>query len=336
MGTIQRYFVNLKQEQKKNYEEKLLLCEKAEEIAAIEIDNHKDWEEKSAELIELQKIWKTIGFAPKKHNTEVYERFRKACDRFFENKRGYYSQNREEQQNNLQLKTELCIQAEALQDSTDWKKTTDEFIAMQKKWKEIGPVPAKMSDKIWKRFRAACDVFFESKSNFYSQIDSRYEENLEKKQQLIEEIENFTLTDDVEKNLKTLKEFQRKWSDIGFVPLKDKKDVQEKYRSAINAKFDLLRVDDQKKATLKFKSRLDNIMHKPNAQQRLNADREKYYNKMKQLENDITLWENNIGFFANSKNAESMIADVKNKIENAKAKIEELKNKIRILDDMED
>ena len=127
----QEYFVNLKQEQKKNYEEKLLLCEKAEEISLAVLENHKDWEEKSKQLIELQKVWKKIGFAPKKYNTQIYERFRKACDAFFDRKREYYSHNREEQQNNLQLKTELCIQAEAIKDSTDWKKTTNELIKLQ-------------------------------------------------------------------------------------------------------------------------------------------------------------------------------------------------------------
>jgi hypothetical protein len=284
----------------------------------------------------LQKVWKTIGFAPKKFNTLVYERFRKACDAFFESKREYYSQNREEQQNNLQLKTELCIQAEALQSSTDWKKTTDELIALQKKWKEIGPVPLKQSDRIWKRFRAACDKFFENKVTYYSQIDTRYEENLEKKNKLIEQIENFEPSPDVEKNLKTLKDFQREWSEIGFVPIKNKNEIQDRYRLALNNKFDQLKLDENKKALLKFRNRVEGIAGKPNSQHRFHVEREKCFNKLKQLENDITLWENNIGFFANSENAESMINDVNNKIEMAKLKIEQLKGKIRMLDEFEE
>jgi len=332
----QEYFVNLKQEQKKNYEEKLILCEKAEEIAGTEIENRAQWEVKSKELIELQKVWKKIGFAPKKYNTQVYERFRKACDSFFEKKREHYSHNREEQQNNLQLKTELCIQAEALQDSTDWKKTTSELIAQQKKWKEIGPVPPKQSDKIWKRFRSACDTFFNNKSEFYSQIDSRYEENLEKKQKLIEDIEKFEVSSDVEKDLKTLNEYQRQWSEIGYVPLKEKNEIQEKYRQAVNIKFDLLNMDENKKSLLKYRNRLEGILSKPNSQHRLRMEREKCFNKLKQLENDITLWENNIGFFANSENAESMIQDVQEKIESAKSKIEQIKGKIHMLDEYED
>jgi hypothetical protein len=332
----QEYFVNLKQDQKKNYEEKLMLCEKVEEIALLEIDNHKEWEDKSKELIELQKVWKTIGFAPKKYNTQVYDRFRKACDEFFEKKRAYYALNREEQQNNLQLKTELCIQAEAMQNSTDWKKTMDELIALQKKWKEIGPVSAKISDRIWKRFRAACDKFFENKSKFYSHIDTSYEENLLKKLALIEEIEKLELNSDVESNLNTLKDFQRNWSEIGYVPIKQKKEIQERYRKVINTKFDQLKLDENKKSSLKFRSRLENIIEKPNSQHRLHIERDKCFNRLKQLENDMTLWENNIGFFANSKNAESLIADVNNKIENAKRKIQELKDRIKILDELED
>ncbi|MGD2036029.1 MAG: DUF349 domain-containing protein [Bacteroidales bacterium] len=332
----QEYFVNLKQEQKKNYEEKLLLCEKAEEINTLELENHKDWEEKSKELIELQKVWKSIGFAPKKHNTQVYERFRKACDGFFDKKRRYYSHNREEQQHNLELKTELCIQAEALQDNTDWKKTTNEMIALQKRWKEIGPVPIKQSDKIWKRFRAACDVFFNNKSNYFSRIDTRYEENLKMKNDLIKEIEDFKLTDQVDKNLESLNELQRRWSEIGYVPLRDKNEVQERYRQAINSKFDQLKLDESKKSLLKFRSRVENIVDKPNSSNRLRNEREKCFNKLKQLENDITLWENNIGFFTESENAESMITDVNKKIENARKKIEQLKGKIRIIDEFED
>ncbi|MBN1598021.1 MAG: DUF349 domain-containing protein [Bacteroidales bacterium] len=329
----QEYFVNLKQEQRKNYEEKIALCEKSEEIAALELGDHKEWEEKSKELVELQKVWKTIGFAPKKYNNEVYERFRNACDLFFNKKREYYSQNREEQQNNLQLKTELCIQAEALQDNTDWKKTTEELIALQKKWKEIGPVPIKHSDKIWKRFRAACDKFFNSKSEYYSKIDTRYEENLDKKKELIDEIEKFDFGGSVEENLTALKNYQRQWSEIGYVPIKDKNEIQDRYRKAINDKFDHLKLDDNKKALLKYRNKLEGIMGKPNAQNRLRIERDKCFNKLKQLENDITLWENNIGFFADSENAESLISDVNYKIENAKKKIEQLKGKINMLDE---
>jgi hypothetical protein len=283
--------------------------------------------------LNFRKFGKLSDLRP--YNTQVYERFRKACDKFFEKKRAHYSLNRDEQSNNLQLKTELCMQAESLQDSTDWKKTTEELIRLQKKWKEIGPVPTKISEKIWKRFRAACDKFFENKSTFYSTVDIRYEENLQMKKALIDEIEKFEFSPDVEKNLNALKEFQRKWTEIGFVPIKEKNDIQEHFRKLINEKFDQLRLDDNKKVILKFKSRVENIMNKPNSQHRMDIERDKCFNKLKQLENDITLWENNIGFFSNSKNAASMIEDVNKKIEDAKARIIQLKERIRVLDDLE-
>ena len=331
----QEYFVNLKEEQKKNLQEKTALCEKAEELIGQMPQNAKEWEHKSKELIELQKVWKTIGFAPKKYNTKIYERFRAACDSFFNQKRDFFAANREEQENNLQLKTELCIQAEGLTDSTDWKKTTNELIKLQKKWKTVGPVPIKQSDKIWKRFRAACDTFFNNKSEFYSNIDSTYGDNLKLKEELLKEIEGFTASEDVNKNLNTLKDFQRRWSDIGFVPIKQKDVIQEKYRNTINAKFDELKLDDERKSILKFRSKIESIAGKPNADKRIGMEREKCYTKLKQIENDIALWENNIGFFSNSKNAESLISDVERKIAQAKERLQALNEKLELLDEFD-
>ncbi|UCH13651.1 MAG: DUF349 domain-containing protein, partial [Bacteroidales bacterium] len=303
----QEYFLNLKKEQKKNLEAKSVLCEKVEEINSLIISSHKEWENKSNEIIELQKVWKTIGFAPKKDNNKIYNRFRAACDNFFNKKREFYSQNREQQNDNLQLKTDLCVQAEAFKDSDEWKKTTEELIALQKRWKEIGPVPYKHSDRIWRRFRQACDKFFERKETYFSQIDNSYEQNLKKKEELIKKIEKLALTDKVEECLKKLKEFQREWAEIGFVPYKNKDEIQDKYRNAINKKFDELNVDENRKNILKFKTKLDNLKGKPNGIQRIRQERDKYASKLKQLENDIVLWENNIGLFTKSKNAESMI-----------------------------
>ncbi len=234
----QEYFLNLKKEQKKNLEAKTVLCEKVEDINSMAITTHKEWENRSNDIIELQKVWKTIGFAPKKDNNKIYNRFRTACDNFFNNKREFYSQNREQQNDNMQLKTDLCVQAEALQDSEEWKKTTEELIALQKRWKEIGPVPYKYSDKIWRRFRHACDKFFERKEVYFSQIDNSYEQNLNRKKELIKKIEGLNISDNVEESLKKLKEFQREWAEIGFVPYKNKDEIQDKYRNVINRKFD--------------------------------------------------------------------------------------------------
>ena len=330
------YFDQLKKEQKNNLEAKTHICEQADAILAREISSHSEWKKNSDEIIGLQKMWKTIGFAPKKDNNKIYDRFRTTCDAFFDKKREFYSKNKDYQENNLQIKTDLCIQAEALKESSDWKKASEELIALQAKWKEVGPVSRKDSDAIWKRFRAACDHFFNRKTDFFSNIDKKYDDNLMAKENLIEEIRNFTLTDNVDNNFKALKEFQRRWTEIGFVPFKDKDRIQNQFREAINKHFDNLKVDEFDKSLIKYKNKLDNIGSKPNANFKLRQERERNINKLKQLESDITLWENNIGFFANSKNADSMISEVNHKIEQAKEKLKILEQKIQMIDELED
>jgi hypothetical protein len=331
----QQYYQNLREQQKKNLEQKILMCEKAEEISSEKLDSHQDWINKTNEILELQKIWKTIGFAPKKDNNDVYARFRKACDTFFENKRNFYAQTMEEHNINYQKKLELCMQAEQLQNSTDWKSTTDELIKLQKKWKQTGPVPRKYSDQIWRRFRTACDLFFNRKSEFFKNIDSSYEENLQKKLKLIDEVISFKPTEDIQKNLTTLQEYQRRWSEIGFVPLDRKEEVQTKFREAINAHFDKLDVDDVQKNVLKYESRLENLVQKPRSGQKLKFEREKFMNKLVQLKSDISVYENNIGFFANSANADEMKRDFEVKIENAKQRIKLLEEKINLIDELD-
>jgi hypothetical protein len=332
----QDYFEGRKSEQKKNLDAKIALCEKVEEIANTDIDVHRDWDERSKELIELQKVWRTIGFAPKKDNNKIYERFRIASDKFFDRKREFYNQNKEEQNSNLQLKTDLCLQAEALKDSTEWKKTADEFIAIQKAWKEIGPVPRKYSDVIWKRFRAACDFFFENKSKHFSSIDGEQLENLRLKKELLEEVKQFALTGDDSADLDKLKDFQRRFTDIGHVPFKDKDAIQNDFRDVINKHFDELRIDEKRRNLMKFKTKVVNNTTSGRGQNKMRFEREKYMIKLKQMETDLALLDNNIGFFANTKNAEALIDDVNQKIASTKEKIEFLKEKIRIMDSMED
>ena len=332
----QDYFEGRKSEQKKNLDAKIALCEKVEEIASTDIDIHRDWDERSKELIELQKIWRTIGFAPKKDNNKIYERFRIASDKFFDRKREFYNQNKEEQNGNLQLKTDLCLQAEALKDSTDWKKTADEFIAIQKAWKEIGPVPRKFSDVVWKRFRAACDFFFENKSKHFSSIDGEQLDNLRMKKELLEEVKQFSLSGDDGADLDKLKDFQRRFTDIGHVPFKDKDAIQNDFRDVINKHFDALRIDEKRRNLMKFKNKVVNNTTSGRGQNKMRFEREKYMVKLKQMESDLALLDNNIGFFANTKNASALIEDVNQKIASTKEKIEFLKEKIRIMDSMED
>ncbi len=331
----QQHYSDLKKEQKNNLEQKRLLCEQAEEISNLVLSTHKEWEVKSRDLIELQSVWRTIGFAPKKDNNKIYQRFRTACDQFFNRKREFYSKNKEMQMNNLQMKTDLCIQAETLQKSNEWKKTTEDFINLQNQWKKIGSVPKKQSDQVWKRFRAACDLFFERKARYYSTIDQTFEENLNDKVKLLKEIDKYQLSGNLDQDFKRLNEFQRRWTDIGFVPFKEKEDIQEKYRIAINRHYDNLNIDDNKKNMLKFRNRVNNLLQKPKSELKLNQEREKFIIRLQQLKSDIVLWENNIGFFAKTKNAQHMIDEVNNKIDNARKTIQLLESKIEMLDNLE-
>jgi len=331
----QEYFELRKSEQKKNLEAKKAICEQIEDINELELTTHKEWSEKSKEVINFQRVWRTIGFAPQKDNNKIYTRFRNACDKFFDSKREFYAQNKELQQNNLQLKTDLCIEAEALKDSTDWRKATNELINIQRQWKEIGPVPRKQSDILWKRFRAACDYFFDKKAEHFSNIDSEQVENMNLKEELIEEATNFQATDDVNANLEKMKEFQRRWTEIGHVPLNKKDDIQKRFRDAINKLFDDLSIDESERNLLKFKAKMATISETNRGHDKMRMEREKYANKLKQLETDLILLDNNIGFFAKSKKTESLIKDVKRKIEQTKSKIEFLKEKIRVIDEMD-
>lgn len=331
----QEYFEKRKLDQKKNLDAKIALCEKAEEISLENFEIHRQWDEKSRELVELQKVWKTIGFAPKRENNRIYDRFRAACDKFFINKRDFYSKNKDYQQTNLQMKIDLCLEAENLKENTDWKKVTQQFIDIQKRWKEIGPVPRKSSDLIWKRFRAACDYFFERKAVHFSDIDEEQSDNLKLKEQLITDVENFKADNDAATSLKTLREFQRRWTEIGHVPLRYKDAIQHRFREAIDRQFDALKIDNSNRNVFNFRSKIESLTDNARGLSKVRSEREKYMIKLKQLENDLILLDNNIGFFANSKNAQALIADVNQKIQDTRDKIEQLKEKIRIIDDLD-
>ncbi len=329
----QDYFESMKDQLSKNLESKTELCDKAEALLKEALETPKEWENKSTELIELQNIWKTIGFAPKKENTMIYERFRTACDNFFNAKREFFKHYKSDQIGNMQLKTELCLQAESLKESTDWKKATDEFIRIQKKWKDIGPVPRKHSDAIWKRFRSSCDYFFEQKNKFFSHIDESQEENLKLKKVLIEELKFYQNSEDSEANFKQLQNYQHRWNEIGHVPIAEKENINQEFRNLINGHFDTLNMDEYNKNIQKFRNKLENYRSESSAQDKINLERNKIINKIKQLENDITLWENNIGFFAKSKKSDALIRDFTHKIESSKKNIELLNKKLDMIDE---
>ncbi len=324
----QEHFESLKSEQMKNLALKQELCEKTEALLSREILTRKDWNKASEELLEIQKVWKTIGFAPKKDNNRIYERFRAACDKFFELKRNFYAGVKNEMEHNLAVKQELCAEAEALAVSEDWKHATDELIALQARWKQVGPVARRHSDAIWKRFRAACDKFFERKSAHFSSVDSEHEENLKIKRALIEEMK---AADVKAGGFDMVKEFQRRWSQIGFVPIKQKDALQKEYKAIVDGMFSTLRSSERDRSMNRFKERVSGMK----GGNQLRSERERLYNKVKQMEQDIALLENNIGFFSKSKNAEALIADVREKIVRAKRDMAELIEKIHLIDEEE-
>lgn len=329
-----KFFESLKQEQEDNLKVKEEICGKAAAIAAAEYQGIKEWNAAAQNIIELQEEWKHSGTVPQKERNRVFKTFRASCDTFFNRKREFYKQMLEEQEKNLELKTKLCEKVEAIKDSTDWKITTDKIISYQKEWKKIGPAPRKYSNKIWFRFRAACDEFFNNKNAHFKSIDSEQEKNLEAKKALIEEVKQFQLVDDNEENIKKLKEFQARWNDIGFVPIKEKEAVQEEFRKIINTYFDKLNLDEFDKNLEKYRAKINSLDSSENKEFKIINEREKLIVKIRQLENDIHTWENNIGFIAKSNKSEGLIRELTSKIEKTKQRLALLQEKLKAIDSL--
>ena len=311
----QAYFEGQKEQYAENLAAKTLLCEKVEAIAEKEIKSSGEWNDCTKEIEEIQKQWKGIGYASKKENQRIYERFRAACDKFFDRKREFYSAYKDEMNENLQKKIALCEAAEALKTSTAWKKTTDQLINLQKQWKEIGAVPRKKSEALWKRFRAACDEFFNERDK-QAKPENDYYGNLKAKKHLIEEINAYVLADDDDVNAEAAQEFSDRWQSIGFVPFKEKDKIADAYKEAMQAKFPEISRRPRGKAPKNEKERLV----------------QKYLKK----EQDIVTYENNIGFFAASKNSEPLIRQMQERIDKAKEELKELELQIRALDSAEE
>lgn len=328
----QHFFEQLKDDQKKNLLAKTLLCEKAEEIANSIPTDSNEWNILSKRMDSLQAEWKNIGFAAKKENQKIYDRFRSACDTFYNSKRDYYSNFKLVMQENYSRKEQLCLKAESLMESSDWKKATDELIALQKEWKEIGPVARKQSDLVWKRFRAACDHFFEKKSQYFDKVDEKYEGNLALKLALIEEIKAYRIGDTKEDDIKAMRQFQTRWLEIGYVPIKDKERIQKEFNMVMDIHFADIRSLDSEKKLVKFKRMVTELKNSGKGERSIKMEREKLLLKYRKIEQDIATLQNNMGFFAKSKNADSMIEDIEKKISVAKDELVRIEEKINIID----
>ena len=324
----QTYFEMLKEEQVRNLELKSKLCEEVEKLVESNPATLKAWNRATEKLQEIQTRWKGIGFAPRKENNKIYERFRAACDNLFELKRTFYASLRDEMDENYKLKVEICEAAEALRDSEEWKEATDKLIALQAEWKKIGAVSRRHSDTLWKRFRAACDTFFERKAGHFASVGDEYDDNLARKNALIAEM----LEADIEKGgYEMIRDFQRRWSEIGFVPIKAKNAIRKQYKEAVDKMFGALRSAEGDRSMNRFREKVSSMAAA--GDRRLTAERERLYNKVRRLEQDIALLENNVGFFSKSANAESLIADVREKIERAKRELADTIGKVKLIDE---
>ena len=307
----QAHFEGLKEQQAQNLEAKTALCEEVEAIAGKEITSSTEWNALSKQIEEIQAKWRTIGFATRKENQKVYDRFRAACDKFFERKRASFTEFKDSMNANLEKKMAIIQEAESLKDSTDWKATGDRFIELQKQWKEIGAVPRKKSEQIWKRFRAACDTFFTARDNRPDGPGS-LGANLTAKKALIEEIKAYVPAD-AAADAQAAKDFAAKWNEIGFVPFKEKDKIQAQYREAMQEKF----------------PRTSGNGGSRGGERRPLSEKDKLKEQFNALQQEIQTYENNIGFFGLSKGAEKLKAQMQERIDAAKVKLEELKAQIR-------
>lgn len=320
------YYDKMQSEMEQNLLAKRALCEKAEALLAQEYKNAKDWNATSEQVDELMKLWKSIGRAPQSENDAVWERFRGSLNSFFEEKKAFFRKIRDEQTNNYNLKVDLCVRAENIaQQRLDYRAATADLLKLQQEWKAVGPVPMRLSDKVWKRFRAACDEFFKKKADYYQSMRSDENANKEAKEALIQEA-NAIAVENREALLVAVKELQRKWTEIGHVPMKDKDRLYADFRAAIDEKFKV------------FGSKMPNglqvlsdVNTPEDAALLSNKDIAKLNTRIQQLKSDITLWENNMGFISQAKSSDVLRKEFENKIRRAKEELALLEAKRKII-----
>ena len=320
------YFDNMRTEHESNAHAKTAICEKMEEIVTQTFTSVNEWNKKTDEINELFKLWKSIGPVGKKQSIELWARFSKAMNTFHRNKQEFFRKIKETIMDNYNKKLNICVEAEALKDNTDWKITSKEFVRLQEEWKTIGPVPAKLSDKIWKRFRAACDHFFTAKESFFSSVSAAEPENLKAKKEIIEELKNCEFTGMRTENLDTLKDFQNRWLAIGFVPFKEKERLQTEYRRILNEKMKQLNITFyEMNEGRQFRGEDNqNQLGRRTEGNETALRKEIIYlqNKVSTMQDEINLWENNIGFLSSSKNADILKQEFEKKIRKAKNDLE--------------
>ena len=325
------YYDQRKEELDQNLLAKQALIEKAEELTKEQPQSTKGWNDTTAALDELLKLWKSIGPVPREQNEEIWGKFKGIIDKHYADKKLHFGQLRDEQTENYNKKLDLCLKAEAIAKREDWKKATEELLQLQAEWKTIGVTSRKVSDKIWHRFRSACDEFFAKKGEYFKDIRSNESENLAKKTAIIEEIKACQFGDDKDENLKAIKDFQRRWMEIGHVPMKDKDRIQKEYRTLLDGIFDQLKISAREAEENRFRDRIRN--HGENNQHYLNSEKDELMKKIEKMRADLNLWENNLGFLASSKQADLLKEEFEKKMQHTRQQIALLEAKIRILDE---
>ncbi len=328
----QQHFESLKEVEQLNLDQKTVICEIVEAIEYTELKTFNAWESKTQEVIALQNKWKTIGFAPQKMNVKIFERFRHACDEFFKKKGEFYKVLKENMNENLEKKKALCEQAEALKDSTDWKASADALTKLQKEWKTIGPVTKKHSDAVWTRFISACDYFFEQKNKATHSQRSVEVENMEKKKDIIAQLNAIPEDMDTEEASKLVRDLMKDWNGVGHVPFKEKDRLYKQYHTAVDQLFERFNISASNKKLSNYKSSISNIQG--GGQQSLYKEREKLVRVHESLKSELQTYENNLGFLtSSSKKGNSLLTELNRKVEKLKAELELISQKIKVIDE---
>lgn len=321
----------LKAQQEQNAALKKEICEDAEKIEIPENASLNDWKKISETLDHLWERWKKTGRAEKNLNEELWQRFRKAIDVIYKSRRQFFEQRKKEFQANLQKKNDICNRAEALINSPDWKMAAAELRKLNEEWKKVGFVPGKQADKIWERFRKANLAVYEMKKRHFAEVDSAYEANLEKKLELISRIENFQLTGERKTDFEALKNFQHEWSSIGMVPIAKKNETYQRYKNAIDLLFDKMKLSEAERIELRFKDRIEHLRSSPDGKQKIREEERLLQHKISNISNELHTLENNLGFFAKSKNAEQIKKDFEEKINKAKNELTRLRMQLNLI-----
>jgi hypothetical protein len=317
----------LNEERRKNLETKTALCEEMEQIAAAEYPNIRDIREADKKISELDKRWRATGRVPKEFNDSIWERFRKARKEYGAKRSALMSEADAEFKKNLDAKTALCEKAEALSESSDWKNTTKVFLQLQEDWKKTGPVSREMSDKIWKRFRAAADKFFTRKEEHFKAIPDQEAANLAAKREIIKRMGEYAHTENLEESFAAMDAFRKEFFSAGNVPFKEKATVEKEFDEAVKAFFAKINIDPAERTRIEFRNKIAAILESPDGAEQLRKERSFIRNRMEKLQEEVNQLENNIRFFGNSKNAEALIKPYQDKIDKAKAEIKDLEDK---------